>query len=42
VSLVENKAVWRLVEEVYNEGNLDVVDELMAPDVFYHAAVPKH
>jgi hypothetical protein len=42
VSLVENKAVWRLVEEVYNEGNLDVVDELMAPDVFYHAAVPEH
>jgi hypothetical protein len=40
VSLVENKVVWRLVEEVYNESNLDVVDELMAPAVFYHAAVP--
>ena len=38
-----NKAVIRrLIEEVYNEGNLDVVDELMAPDVFDHAAVPRH
>ena len=43
VSLVENKAVIRrLVEEVYNEGNLDIVDELMAPDVFDHAAVRDH
>ena len=39
----ENKAVIRrLVEEVYNEGNLDVVDELVAPDLFDHAAVPEH
>ena len=38
-----NKAVIRrLLEEVYNEGNLDVVDELMAPDIFNHAAVPEH
>ena len=39
----ENKTVIRrLVEEVYNQGNLDVVDELVAPDLFDHAAVPEH
>jgi steroid delta-isomerase-like uncharacterized protein len=39
----DNKAiVLRLIEEVYNEGNLGVVDELMAPDIFDHAAVPEH
>jgi predicted ester cyclase len=38
-----NKAVIRrLIEEVYNEDNLDVVDELVAPDIFNHAAVPEH
>ena len=43
MSAEENKAVVRrLIEKVYNEGNLDVVDELMAPDVFDHAAVPEH
>ena len=43
VSAEGNKAVIRrLIEEVYNEGNLDVVDELMAPDIFDHAAVPEH
>ena len=43
MSLENNKAVIRrLIEEVYNEGNLDVVDEVMAPDVFDHAAVPEH
>jgi predicted ester cyclase len=43
VSLVENKAVVRrLIEEVYNAGNLDVVDELVAPDVFNHPAVREH
>jgi predicted ester cyclase len=43
VSAQDNKAVIRrLVEEVYNEGNLDVVDELVAPDLFDHAAVPEH
>jgi steroid delta-isomerase-like uncharacterized protein len=43
VSAEANKAVIRrLVEEVYNEGNLDVVDELVAPDVFNHPAVPEH
>jgi len=43
VSVEENKAIIRrLVEEVYNGGNLDVVDELMAPHIFDHAAVPEH
>jgi predicted ester cyclase len=43
VSAEDNKAVIRrLIEEVYNEGDLDVVDELVAPDVFNHAAVPEH
>jgi hypothetical protein len=43
VSAEANKAVIRrLLEEVYNKGNLDVVDELVAPDVFNHRAVPEH
>jgi predicted ester cyclase len=43
VSAEENKTLIRkLVDEVYNEGNLDVVDKLVAPDVFNHAAVPEH
>jgi len=43
VSAEDNKAVIRrLIEEVYNEGNLDVVDELVAPEIFNHAAVPEH
>ncbi len=43
MSTEENKAVIRrLVEEVYNAGNLDAVDELVAPDVFNHPAVAEH
>ena len=43
MSAEENKAVVRrLLKEVYNEGNLGVVDELVAPDIFDHAAVPEH
>ncbi len=43
MSAEDNKTlIRRLVDEVYNEGNLDVVDELVAPDVFNHAAVPEH
>ncbi len=39
----ENKAVIRrLIEEVYNQGNLDVVDRLVAPEVFNHPAAPEH
>lgn len=43
MSAEENKAVVRrLIEEVYNRGNLDVVDELVAPDILDRAAVPQH
>ena len=43
MSAEDNKAVIRrLIEEVYNQGNLDVVDELVAADIFNHAAVPEH
>lgn len=37
MSAEENKAkVRRIVEEVYNKGNLDVVDEILASDYIYH------
>jgi predicted ester cyclase len=43
VSAQDNKAVVRrLIEEAYNRADLDVADELVAQDVFNHAAVPKH
>lgn len=43
MSAEENKAVIRrLVEEVYNGNNLDVLDELAAQDVVNHSAVPEH
>ena len=39
MSAEDNKAVIRrLIEEVYNQGNLDVVDELVAADIFNHPA----
>jgi predicted ester cyclase len=39
----ENKAVIRrLVEEVYNNDDLDVLDELLAQDFVNHSAVPEH
>jgi ketosteroid isomerase-like protein len=42
MSAEDNKGVIRrLIEEVCNKGNLEIVDELMAPDVFDHAAVPR-
>jgi steroid delta-isomerase-like uncharacterized protein len=34
--------IRRLIEEVYNEDNLKVVEQLIAPDIFDHAAVPEH
>jgi steroid delta-isomerase-like uncharacterized protein len=41
VSLEENKAlVRRFFEEVYNRGNLEVADELMAPDFVDHDMLP--
>ena len=43
MSAEDNKAVVRrLIEEVYNQGNMNVVDELVAPDFLDHAAVPEH
>jgi steroid delta-isomerase-like uncharacterized protein len=34
---VENKAIYRrVIEEVWNKGNLSVMDELFAPDVVTH------
>ena len=37
MSVEENKAnVRRLNEEVFNKGNLALVDELMAPDYVFH------
>jgi len=41
MSTEENKAIARrLIEEAWNQGNLDVVDELMAPDhVPHHSLV---
>jgi len=43
MSAEDNKAlIRRLIDEVYNQGNVDVVDELVAPDIFDHAAVSEH
>ena len=37
----ENKAIpRRLIEEGFNQGNLDVFDELVAPDFVNHSAPP--
>jgi len=39
----ENKAlIHRLVDEVYNQDDLDVLDELLAQDFVNHSAVPAH
>ena len=43
VSVEENQAVIRrLFDEVYNDQNLDVLDELVAEDVVNHAAADEH
>jgi len=43
MSKEENKAVIRrLIEEVYNGDDLDLLDELVAPDVVNHTAVAEH
>ena len=37
----ENKAIiQRYVEEAFNQGNLDVIDELVAPDYVNHGSIP--
>jgi steroid delta-isomerase-like uncharacterized protein len=39
----ENKAVARrLIEEVFNRGNLDLVDELIAPEFIHHDPNAQH
>jgi steroid delta-isomerase-like uncharacterized protein len=39
----ENKAlILRLVEEVYNDNDLNVLDELLAQDFVNHSAVSEH
>ena len=41
MSAEENKVVLRrLIEEVYNRGNLDIADELLAPDYVDHTWPP--
>ncbi len=43
VSVEENKAVIRrLFDQVYNDQNLDVLEELVAEDVVNHAAAEEH
>ena len=43
MSAENNKEVIRrLIKDVYNDNYLDVVDELIAPDIFDHAAVPEY
>jgi steroid delta-isomerase-like uncharacterized protein len=37
----DNKAAYRrFMDELFNRGNLDIIDELVAPDVVTHAALP--
>ena len=41
MSLQENKEVYRhVLNELYNHGNLDVVDEYIAADFVYHVSMP--
>lgn len=43
MSAEENKTVIRrLIEEVYNGDDMDLLDEIVAPDVVNHTAVPEH
>ncbi len=43
VSAEENKAVVRrMIEEVYNQNDLEVLDELVAQDVVNHSAIAEH
>ena len=40
MSAEENKAVLhRLAEEIFNKGNISVVDEIIAPDYVFHGPV---
>ena len=43
MSAENNKdVIRRLIKDVYNDSNLDVVDELVAADIFDHGAVAEH
>jgi len=40
MGIEENKAIIkRYFDEVYNEGNLDVIDEIISPDFEYHSPI---
>jgi hypothetical protein len=42
-ALEQNKAIIRrVVVEVYNGDDLDVLEELLTPDFVNHSAVPEH
>ena len=40
MSTEENKTIVRQVEEAWNSGNLDALDNLFAPNFIAHSAVP--
>jgi len=41
VSTEDNKAIYRrFIEEGFNKGNLNVLDEVLSPDYVYHDAPP--
>jgi steroid delta-isomerase-like uncharacterized protein len=43
MSAEENKAlVRRYFDEVWNKNNLDVIDEVIAPDYINHGSIPGH
>lgn len=43
MSTEENKAVVRrYFDEVWNKNNLDVIDEVVAPDYVNHGSIPGH
>lgn len=43
LSAEENKAlVRRYFEEVFNQGHVDLMDELLAPDYVNHGSIPGH
>ncbi len=41
MGIVENKAAYRhFIDEAFNKGHLDKLDELLSPDYVYHDAPP--
>jgi hypothetical protein len=39
--LCKAAAARRIAEEVFNEHNVDALDEILDPDIFYHEAIPE-